>query len=129
MQQWSVPVGKEDITDQQKIFRDSIGQKATVQRETMSTEASFRCAQQLVGLGLFVQKEPEFRLKNMDYRGSAAIHIYTNEILNLIQFVPQVQPLFAAKCPQDLASKGIDDLIRALKEGYGHRVGRLRSGF
>lgn len=122
-------MGKEDVSDQQKIFRDSLGQKATVQRETMSTEASFRCAQKLVGLGLAVQQEPEFKLQGFDYRGSAAIHIYTNELLSLIQYVPQVQPLFAAKCPQDLASKGIDDLIRALREAYGHRVGRLRSGF
>lgn len=122
-------MGKEEISDKEKIFRDSIGQKATVERETMSTEASFRCAQKLVGLGLFVQQEPEFKIKNFDYRGSAAIHIYTHEQLSLIQFVPQVQPLLAAKCPQELAAKGIDDLVRALKEAYGHRAGRLRSGF
>lgn len=122
-------MGKTDLTHDQMIFRDQIGQKATVQRETMSEDASFRCTKELVRLGLTVQQEPEFKLKGFDYRGSAAVHIYTNDTLGLIQFVPQVQSFHAAKCPQDLAAKAIDDLVRALKESYGHKVKGLRSGF
>jgi hypothetical protein len=63
------------------------------------------------------------------YFGSAAIHIFGHEELKQLFFVSQTQPLALYRCPEPLAAKGFDDLVQTMKEMYGHRRAKLRSGF
>lgn len=122
-------MGTIDITHQQKIFRDSIGQKATVQRETVDRDSAARPNRQLCDLGLSFQENEKLKLQHYRYLGSAAIHIYFNETLKQLDFVAQANPLVLYRCPEDVAAKAMDDLVREVKAAYGRRHGRLRSGF
>lgn len=119
-------MGKEEMSN--KIFQRDIGQKATVQREEVSGESAARPNRLLVDLGIETQKVDP-RIASFDYRGSAAIHIYTHEQLNMIQFISQADPLLLYRCPEELAARGFDDLLRAMKKIYGKGHGSLRSGF
>lgn len=122
-------MGKADVNNKDKIFLDSIGQKATVQRETVGLEQAAGPNRMLCDLGLKIQQEPKFQLKTYKYLGSAAVHIYYNELLGQLDFVSQANPLVLYRCPEALAAKAIEDLIREMKAAYGKRHGRLRSGF
>lgn len=122
-------MGNELGSTKDKIFLDSIGQKATVQRETVGIEQAATPNRMLCDLGLKIQDEPKFQLKSYKYMGSAAVHIYYNETLGQLDFVSQANPLVLYRCPEPLAAKAIEDLIREMKAAYGKRHGRLRSGF
>ena len=122
-------MGKADVTDKEKIFRDSIGQKATVQREKHEGETATMPNQHLIDLGLEVQRVPEFKLEHYRYLGSAAVHVFQSAVLGQIDIVSQAGPLVTFGCPEDLAAKAAEDLIREMKERYGKRTGKLRSGF
>jgi hypothetical protein len=122
-------MGKIDITDKQKIFRDSIGQKATVQRETVGVEQASGPNRRLCDLGLKLQEEPKFKLEHYRYLGSAAVHVYYNDTLGQLDFISQANPLVLYRCPEDVAAKAIEDLIREVKAAFGKKSGRLRSGF
>jgi len=122
-------MGKIDVTDQQKIFRDSIGQKATVQRETVGVEQAAIPNRMLCDLGLKIQDEPKLKLGAYKYLGSAAVHIYYHEVLKQLDFVSQANPLVLYRCPEDVAARAVDDLIREMKSVFGKRNGKLRSGF
>lgn len=121
-------MGKEDISDKQKIFRDAIGQKATVQREQAGVEEAALINRQLADLGLRAQ-DMRTHLKNYRYLGSAAVHLYVHDALLQLDMISQAHPLVLYKCPEDLAAKGIEDLIREMKQAYGKTHGKLRSGF
>lgn len=110
-------------------FNTDIGVNATIQRGEASAELSAIPNRKLIDLGQSFQTIPDFKIERFDYRGSAAVHIYTHEELNLLQFVSQTYPLDLYKCPEILAKRGFDDLLRELKRVYGHRHGKLRSGF
>lgn len=122
-------MGKIDLNDQQKIFRDSIGQKATVERNELGQEKAAIPNRMLCDLGLHLQKEVDKSTQHFEYRGSAAVHIYTHEVLGLLQFVSQTDPLILYKCPEHLAARAFDDLLRRMKLSYGKKSGSLRSGF
>jgi hypothetical protein len=111
------------------VFRDSIGQKATVQREQMGAETAAKPNRALADLGLSFQADPKNKLGAYRYLGSAAVHIYVHEVLGQIDFVSQAQPLLLYRCPENLAAKAFDDLLREMKAAYGKKHGRLRSGF
>jgi len=119
-------MSKIDISHQQMIFRDSIGQKATVQRETLGASAAETPNRKLSELGRDLNPLPD---TNLRYMGSAAVHIFYHAGMSQVYFVSQSDPLIQNQCPEDLASKGFDDLLRQMKETYGKRHGRLRSGF
>jgi hypothetical protein len=120
-------MGKTDVNSKDKIFLDSIGQKATVQRETVAMEQAATPNRMLCDLGLKIQQEPKFQLTNYRYLGSAAVHIYFNDTLGQLDFVSQANPLVLYRCPESLAAKAIDDLIREMKAAYGKRSGRTPS--
>lgn len=122
-------MGKIDISDKEKIFRDSIGQKATVQREEGSVEQSAGPNRMLCDLGLMIQQKPDFQLKTYKYLGSAAVHIYYNELVGQLDFVSQANPLAVYRCPEFIAAKAFEDLVREMKTVYGKKHGKLRSGF
>lgn len=121
-------VGTVDITDQQRIFRDSIGQKATVQREQASVEDAALLNRALADLGLEAQKLRS-HLQHFRYLGSAAVHIFTNDVLGQLDIISQANPLVLYRCPEELAARALDDLIREMKQAYGRKHSKLRSGF
>lgn len=121
-------MGKIDLSDKEKIFRDSIGQKATVERDEVGFESAATINRMLCDLGLAAQKCDQSTMK-LQYRGSAAVHIYTHEQLGLIQFVSQADPLLLYRCPEPLAARAFDDLLRRMQLTYGKVKGKLRSGF
>lgn len=118
-------MGKTELTHAEMIFRDEIGQKATVTREQLSAEAAEFPNARLLELGISLNPNPEV----LEYKGSAAVHIYQSPILEQIFFASQTSPLVVRRCPEILAAKAFDDLLREMKETYGHKVGKLRSGF
>lgn len=118
-------MGKEELSHEEMVFRDSIGQKATVTREQMGDEQAANPNRALAGLGLSLNPKAE----TLEYKGSAAVHIYQSPVLKQLFFISQTQPLALYRCPEMLASRAFDDLLREMKTMYGHKVGKLRSGF
>jgi hypothetical protein len=114
-----------DISDREKIFRRDVGVASTVQRETISQDKAALPNRALCDLGLSLNPIPD----NLAYRGSAAVHIYWNATLQQVFYVSQTAPLELYKCPEPLAIKAFDDLLGVLKEMYGHKRPKLRSGF
>lgn len=112
-----------DKPHDEQTFLTQIGSKATVQRIVVPREGARKANRMLCDLGL------ECLPAHTEYKGSAAVHIYVNEILQQLFFVTQTDPLVLYKCPQPLASKAFDDLLGTMKQMYGNRRGRLRSGF
>lgn len=112
----------------EKIFLDGIGQKATVHRETLSGVKSAVPNRLLCDLGLKMQ-DSDPQLKHYTYKGSAAVHIYVHEQLGSLVYVSQTQPLDLYNCPEILAAKAFDDLLGEMKKLFGHKRGKLRSGF
>lgn len=122
-------MGQHDISDKEKTFRTQFGQSASVNRETVSAENAAKANRQLIDLGLHIQTLDNFPKAEHTYLGSAAVHVYWNETLKVVFFASQTQPLDLYRCPEPLAAKAFDDLLRTMKTMYGHRVGKLRSGF
>lgn len=118
-------MGKHNLTNKEKTFTTQIGQAATISRETLPADKAAGPNRKLVDLGIELNPLP----KNLAYMGSASIHIYWNQTLQQVFFASQVQPLELYRCPEILASKAFDDLLGVMKEMYGHKRGRLRSGF
>ncbi len=121
-------MGKHEISNKTKVFRDGIGQKATVHREQVGVEKASIPNRALCDLGLSIQEMDE-QMKHYRYMGSAAVHVYFNEILGHIGFVSQANPLVLYRCPEELATRAFDDLLREMKAAYGKRQSKLRSGF
>lgn len=118
-------MGKHEVSGKENTFRTQMGQSATVQREDVSGDTATKANRKLADLGLEINPIA----KHLTYMGSAAVHVYWNETLQQIFFISQTQPLELYRCPEPLASKAFDDLLRTMKLLYGKRVGRLRSGF
>jgi hypothetical protein len=118
------------LNDHKKqTFKTQMGIDATVQRLEAKPEIASKPNRMLIDLGLSLQDEDKFQLKGYTYRGSAAVHIYTHDLLNQLDFISQTNPLDVYKCPQDIASRAFNDLLNSMKALYGHRRAKLRSGF
>lgn len=121
-------MGKIEKTNKEKIFLDSIGQKATVHREEFSGDVTLRHTQALMELGEFARNiDPA--LQHYEYAGSAVVHVFLSRTIESVNYVSSAQPLVIMNCPEPVASKAFDDLLRKMKETYGKRSSRLRSGF
>ena len=107
-------------------FQTGIGVDATIQRTTVGKEQAAPANQTLAQLGLACHPAPTTATK---YMGSAAVHIYYSEILQQLFFVSQCDGLALYGCGEAVASKGLTDLMGAVKKLYGRRHGKLRSGF
>lgn len=112
-----------------QTFNTKMGIDATVQRMQAKPELASKPNRMLIDLGLALQDEEKFALKGYAYRGSAAVHIFTHELLNQIDFISQVHPFEVYKCPEVLASRALTDLLNTAKVLYGHKRPKLRSGF
>lgn len=121
-------MGKKELTDKEKLFRDQLGQKATVQRFDLSDEKTAIVNRLLCDLGLEMQKV-DGQLQHFTYMGSAAVHVFAAPTVDLQVYIPQVKPLHVYRCPQQLANAALLDLERQLKASYGLRTSKLRSGF
>lgn len=111
-----------------QTFNTNMGIDATVQRFEAAHEVAAKPNRLLVDLGLSFQAEEKYALKGYEYRGSAAVHIYTHELLNQLDFISQTDALLLYKCPEALASRAFNDLLASMKVRYGHRRPKLRSG-
>lgn len=118
------------MSDHEKAkFKTDIGINATVKRGLVREDLSAIPNRKLIDLGLSFLDVAELQLKGYAYKGSAAVHIFTHETLNLLDFVSQTHPLQLYKCPEMLAARAFDDLVNTLKKQYGHKRPTLRSGF
>lgn len=98
-------------------------------RGLANPEVSAKPNRMLIDLGQHFLESEAFQLNGYAYKGSAAVHIFTHELLNQLDFVSQTDSLLLYKCPQNLASRGFDDLLGTMKSRYGQRRPKLRSGF
>lgn len=121
-------MGTHDIDDKAKTFRTTIGQRATVHREQLGAESAALPNRMLIDVGLKMQ-EVDSQLQHYTYLGSAAVHVYAAPTIDSLVFASQTDALRLYKCPEELAAKAFDDLLARMKEAYGHRPGKLRSGF
>lgn len=121
-------MGKHELTHKDLIFRDEMGQKATVERSELGGEAAEAPNRTLTELGQALQSvQPH--MVNYTYLGSAAVHIYFNALIEQLDFISQTDPLVQQNCPERIAAKAFDDLLRSMKAVYGRKHGKLRSGF
>lgn len=121
-------MGKHDISDKAKIFRDSIGQKATVHREEIGGDFTKQHTQAMIELGEFA-RGADPALTHYEYVGSAVVHAYISRTIESVVYVSSAQPMAVLQCPEPVAAKAFDDLLRKMKETYGKKQGKLRSGF
>lgn len=121
-------MGTVSLTHEQMIFRDSIGQKAVVHREDMNQQNSQLVTTLISECGLKIQ-DLDPSLQHYKYKGGAAVHIFANELMNSLVIASHVQPLLLYRCPEDLAARSFDDLLRKMKQAYGKTQSKLRSGF
>lgn len=118
-------MGIHDQSNKEKLLRTQFGQASTVSREMMPSDKAAIPNRKLCDLGLEMNPIP----KNLRYMGSAAVHIYWNDTLQQVFFASQTQPLELYRCPEVLASKAFDDLLGTMREMFGHKRKKLRSGF
>lgn len=117
-------------SDKDKIFIDSIGQKATVLREDVTGETKDELELKLAELGLLAMGKYEHLLKSgYAYKGSAALHIFLQPTFDQLDIITQVNGLHVMGCPEVVAAKAFEDLLGLMKGSYNQRRGRLRSGF
>jgi hypothetical protein len=121
-------MGQDELSDKEKIYRDQIGQKATVQREQVSMEKSERLNRALCDLGL-MSAELDPALAHYTYFGSAAIHVWAAPTVDSQIYIPQAAPLMLYRCPMPLANSAILELERKVKEVYNLTTAKKRSGF
>lgn len=118
------------VSHREKEFRTDIGVNATVQHLEMKQDDANPINRQLIELGLAAQaSEQAPTLKEMKYCGSAAVHIYKSEVLGQLFFISQTDPLLTMRCPEMVAAAAFNHLLATMKKSYGHKRGRLRSGF
>jgi hypothetical protein len=114
---------RKDMHDIQKQqLTSEIGSLAHVRREQVTSEESKTANRELRAIGDLLKP-----VKNNEYLGSSAVHIYKLEALDEVIFVSQTQPL--GETPEVLGAKAFDDLKNRAMEHYGRKAPKLRSGF
>ncbi len=107
-------------------FNDQIGIFADVTREKPADEAANRANRALNDIGDFIH-DNNVTLAQLEYQGSAAVHIYLAPSLGQVLYVTQVQPLLNSA--ERLAGPAFTQLQRDMMSAYGREVTKLRSGF
>lgn len=95
----------------------------------MAVEKASIPNRKLADIGRVDMVEADTQLQHYTYLGSAAVHVYVNTMVNSLVFASQTHPLELYKCPESVAAKAFDDLLGEMKQMYGKRRGKLRSGF
>jgi len=107
-------------------YKDQIGQKTTVKRQSFGGEASLSHNENLRRVGIELQLGSPM-LKHLEFLGSAAVHYYRAEKTGAIAFVSQTGSLQGVH--ELIAADGLTDLRNAMLELYGHKMQARRSGF
>ncbi len=116
-------MGQHHENDKAKLFKTQLGQQVAVERTTENSELGAKMNAALNEIGEKMNPLP----KNLEYLGSAAVHVYYNETLKQAFFVTQRVTL--RKVTSLLAQAAMKDLIGAVMEFYGTKRPKLRSGF
>lgn len=116
-------MGQHHDNDQAKLFKTQLGQGATVQRSTEKGEGPAKANFLLREIGNAVNPLPD----NLEYQGSAAVHIFYNRTLEQAFFVNQVRTLDNTN--ELLAQAATKDLIGTIMEFFGKKRPKMRSGF
>jgi hypothetical protein len=111
--------------DDQKM-RNEIGISADVDRHKEGGEAAKRSNRALNDIGDFIHKNtPE--VSQLEYLGSAAVHIYFARALNQVCYISQTQPLLDTH--ERVAGPAFTDLQKSMMSYYGRKTTKIRSGF
>lgn len=106
-------------------FDNEMGQKVIVQRSTLKSEGVKRGNRLLHQAGHEIQQS-DHALKQLDYVGCAAIHIFQSKLLGIIMYTSQT---LLERCPEEHAGPAAHDLRNAMMGAYGHKPQKKRSGF
>lgn len=106
-------------------FRDQIGISSTIQRSVEQSELGRDANRKLREIGQTMNPLDESKLK---YRGSAAFHVYTNDVIGQIFIVNQCGETLT-NLPEALAQVAVKDFNGTIMQSYGRRRPKLRSGF
>jgi hypothetical protein len=107
-------------------MRDQIGIACDVERDKEGGDVMKRANRALNDIGDFVhQAVPE--IQQLDYVGSAAVHIYLAPTLGQVVYVSQTQPLL--DCHERLAGPAFTDLQKSMMAHFGRKTTKIRSGF
>lgn len=107
-------------------YKDQMGQKTQVQRQSFGGESSEHHNHNLRRIGLEL-KEGSAALKELDYLGSIAVHYYRAPVTGSVAFVSQSGSI--GDTPEIIVQDGITDLRNAMLELFGHKAQVKRSGF
>lgn len=102
-------------------FKTEMGQKATHSTEEIHSELAAQANRIIKELG--EELKPNDAL---EYKGSAAIHIYQSPRLGHLFFISQVQPL--GSTPEWTASEGFTSLKNEMMKFYKRAPQTRRSG-
>ena len=105
-----------------KNFQTELGQKVSVERE-QTAELAGKSNAILRNLGEALNP----LAKNLKYKGSMAMHVYSSEILGQIFFVAQTATM--QDVPEETAAAAHNSLRQELMTTYGHKRQTKRSGF
>jgi hypothetical protein len=119
-------MSKYDPTDHKtKKLRTQLGIEATVQRTSETSEAARKSNAKLREIGHDMNPLPSAELR---YRGSAAFHVYTSDIVGQIFVVSQSGETLS-ELSEPLAQIALRDFNGSVMEHYGKRRPKFRSGF
>lgn len=110
-----------------KKHEDELGITAKVNRHTETGEPIIRANRALGDIGNFIKEDTGvMALKECDYVGSTAVHIFLAPALGQYVFVSQTSPL--ARTPEITADAALRQLRGDVMESFGRRRQQKRSG-
>ena len=107
-----------------KKYKDEVGQKAVVQRETVSGEHVNQLNEVLQDIGRDMKEVGQVP-DEMPYLGSCAVHIYASPVMGIMAF--RVQNALD-KTPMNIANSAVVELSNTIGQFYTGKRKKLRSG-
>ena len=107
-------------------MRDQIGISVDVEREKKSDDSVVRANHALCDIGDYIHANTP-AVSQLDYLGSAAVHIYMAPTLNGIVYITQTGPL--KDTPERVAGPAHTQLQKDMMSYYGRKTTKIRSGF
>ncbi len=107
-------------------MRNQIGISIDVERTKQEGEAPNRANRALNDIGDYIHKNAD-EVRDLEYLGSAAVHIYYARTLDQCVYVTQTKPML--DCHERAAGPAFTQLQKDLMAHYGRKTTKLRSGF
>lgn len=123
------PNGKDKSTKEQwddLKMRDQIGISVSVEREKKTNDAVVRANHALCDIGDYIHRN-EATVKELEYCGSAAVHIFMAKTLNQVIYITQTTPLRDTQ--ERVAGPALTQLQKDMMQYYGRKATKIRSGF